>query len=150
MIAAATLIWAVEVVVARRLLVRIPPLTLGVALLGIGLLALLAVVVATGRLAGLAEVTPTGWAWIAVTGALLAGYVATWFAALQRAPATVVTSVLVGAAVITSALQSASAGRAPDAAVLGAWLLVGAAATLVAVPVLRSRAGGARSAPARA
>ena len=33
--------------------------------------------------------------WVLITGVLLAGYVATWFAALRLAPATTVTSVLV-------------------------------------------------------
>jgi drug/metabolite transporter (DMT)-like permease len=139
MIAAATLIWAVEVIVARRLLRRIPALTLGVARLGIGLVALVVVVVVTGRVEGLGAIPAAGWGWIAVTGVLLAGYVATWFAALQRAPATVVTSVLVGAAVITSGLQAASAGRLPDLAVAGGWALVALAVGALAVGAVRAR-----------
>jgi drug/metabolite transporter (DMT)-like permease len=148
MIAAATLIWSVEVIVARRLLVRIPPLALGVARLGIGLLVLGGVVIATGRLEGITAISVAGWGWIALTGALLAGYVATWFAALQRAPASVVTSVLVGAVVITSVLQSASAGRTPDLGAVGAWALVAAAVAIVAGVAVRSSA--ARRSPVTA
>ena len=54
---------------------------------------------------GSGRVRAEQWTAIAITGALLAGYVLTWYAALQRAPATTVTSVLVVGAVITTGLQ---------------------------------------------
>ena len=62
-------------------------------------------------LGGLAAIGGEAWLWILVTGALLAGYVATWFAALRRAQATIVTSVLVLAAVVTGALSAAVEGQ---------------------------------------
>lgn len=140
MILAATAIWAVEVIVARRLLARVPSLTLGVARLGIGLVVLVGVVAVTGRAGGLASVSAVGWSWVLVTGALLAGYVGLWFAALQRAPATVVTSVLVGGAVVTSALSTVAAGRVPDLALAGAWVLVLAAAGMITFVTARATA----------
>ena len=50
------------------------------------------------------------WSWVLLTGLLLAGYVATWFAALARAQAVDVTAVLVFGAVVT-ALLSRCGGR---------------------------------------
>jgi drug/metabolite transporter (DMT)-like permease len=127
MILLATLIWAGEVIVARRLLATVPPLTLGVARLGIGLIVLVGAVVAGGRLGGLSAISAQGWAVIGLTGLLLAAYVATWFAALRRAPASLVTSILVGGALVTAALQAAAAGRVPEPGTLagGALLLAG-------------------------
>jgi drug/metabolite transporter (DMT)-like permease len=124
MILAATLIWAVEVVVARRLLRVVSSTWLGVARLGIGLVVLVGAVVAGGRLPALGAISLAGWALVVGTGFLLAAYVATWFAALQRAPASIVASVLVAGAVVTALLQAAVSGRAPDVGAVGGALLV--------------------------
>lgn len=130
MIAAATLLWSVEVIVARRLLPGIPSLVGGSARLGLGLIVLVGYLAVTGRLAAVGAVSATGWLWILVTGLLLAGYVATWYAALKRAPATVVTSVLVAAAPVTAALTAIGAGTlpAPPVVVGHSLVLVGAGA----------------------
>ena len=53
-----------------------------------------------------------------VTGGLLSAYVITWYSALRHAPATVVTSLLVGAAVITGVLTAATAGKTPSPTVV--------------------------------
>ena len=131
MIAAATLLWSVEVVVAKRLLVGVSPHLLGAARMGLGLVFLLGYLAISDRLGGLATLTGEAWMWIAITGVLLAGYVGTWFAALRLAPATVVTSILVAAAPITGLLAAASKGTAPDGAVIAGYLLVVLAVGLV-------------------
>ena len=85
------------------------------------------------------------WTAIAITGALLAGYVLTWYSALQRAPATTVTSVLVIGAVITTGLQVITSGTAPTApSLVGNVLLVGGcvAAIVAARIALRRTARG--------
>jgi drug/metabolite transporter (DMT)-like permease len=123
LIAVATLIWAVEVVLAKRVLGRVRSPIVGVARLGIGLLVLFGFLVATGRIAGIASLGATGWMWVAVTGVLLAGYVGTWMAALRRAPATEVTSILVLGAIITAALTSLSRGSVPEPVTTTGYLL---------------------------
>ena len=76
MILAATLLWAVEVVLARRLLVAdVPSPVVGAARLGIGLVVLVGYLAVSGRLPVLAGLTATQWAWGLGTGALLAAYV---------------------------------------------------------------------------
>ncbi len=110
LILAATLCWAVEVVIAKRLLVRCSALTLGSARMGIGAVALVAWVGVTGRLPVLAGLGAGAWGWAVLTGVLLFGYVACWFAALARAQAVDVTAVLVAGALVTAALSSAAQG----------------------------------------
>ncbi len=143
LIAAATLFWAVEVVVARRLLGRVDPLVLGVGRLGIGLVILVGYLGFTGRLPLIAELTATQWTWVLVTGVVLAGYVGTWLAALSRAPATVVTSVLVLGAPITALLDALVRGNVPAApALLGHGLILVAALAMVVVAMRRSSTAG--------
>lgn len=124
MIALATLLWAGETVVARRLLVGVPVGVLAVGRLGVGLLVLAGYLVATGRLAQLGSLTAIQWAWAIGTGVLLAGYVATWFGALSRAPATIVTSVLVIGAPITAVLAGTASGVAPSSTQLAGYGLI--------------------------
>ena len=111
----ATLLWAVEVIVARRLL---GPEGVSVRLAAASRMALGAVLIAgflvvTGRIGAIAAFTTEQWAIVAGTGLLLLGYVSTWYAALQRAPASLVTTVLVGGALITAGLSAARTGELP-------------------------------------
>jgi drug/metabolite transporter (DMT)-like permease len=124
MIAAATLIWAAEAIVAKRLLARTDPLALGVGRLGIGLVVLIGYVIATGKADAVLALGPTQWTWVLATGALLAGYVGTWFAALRFAPASVVTSVLVLGAPITATLSALNSGTVPQALPLAGYVLI--------------------------
>jgi drug/metabolite transporter (DMT)-like permease len=139
MIAAATLLWAVESIIAKRVLHDVPSAVVGASRLGIGLVVLLGFLAATGKLGTVAGLSGTQWTWAALTGAFLFGYVATWFAALQRAPASLVTAILVLGAPVTAALQLAASGTLPSVSVLsGQGLILGAAAAL-AIPVLARR-----------
>ena len=140
MIAAATLLWAVEVVLAKRLLARADPLVVGVGRLGIGLIVLVGYLVATGRLALIAELTAVQWLWVVATGGILAGYVGTWLAALQRAPATVVASVLVLGAPVTAILDVLAKGTVPAGlSLVGHTLIVLGAVVLAGAAIWRTR-----------
>jgi drug/metabolite transporter (DMT)-like permease len=147
MIAAATLLWSVEVILARRLLSRVDAAVVGAARMGLGVLILVGYLVVSGRIGGLVALTAVQWSWVLVTGLLLAGYVATWFAALRRAPATVVTAVLVSGAVVTATLGAVQAGGVPQAPILAGNALIGLGA--IAIALVAGRSGG-RLAVARA
>ena len=110
MILGATLMWSVEVVVAKRLLAGVSSWTVGVARMALGSVALLGWVAVRGDLGLLTSMTAEQAGWVLLTGLLLAGYVATWFAALQRAFAVDVTAVLVLAAPVTAALNAVANG----------------------------------------
>ena len=126
MVVAATLLWSVEVIVAKRLLRGDVPVPLvAAARMAIGSAALFAVVGSTGNITGVSEFGASQWLAIGVTSALLTGYVLTWFGALKRAPATSVTSVLVLGAVVTTILQAWNTGGLPaSTAATGNLLLV--------------------------
>jgi drug/metabolite transporter (DMT)-like permease len=152
MIAIATVIWAVEVVLAKWVLGRVRSPIVGVARLGIGLLVLVGFLVATGRIIGVGALETAGWMWVLITGGLLAGYVGTWMAALRRAPATEVTSILVLGALVTAALSALARGTVPELATGSGYMLVllGVAALLVtrrtreATPAVALASGDAR------
>jgi len=141
MIAAATLLWSVEVILVKRLVGRVDPLVVGVGRLGIGLIVLIGYLALTGKLAGITDLNPTQWSWIVLTGVLLSGYVATWFTSLRYAPATVVTSVLVLGAPITALLDVAVNGRVPGSAPLAGYGLVTLGAVLLVAASFRPGVG---------
>jgi drug/metabolite transporter (DMT)-like permease len=128
MILLATLLWAVETIVVKRLLTSIPTSVMTSARMGIGLVVLVGYLAISGRLPLVGGLSQVQWGWILLTGLILAGYVATWFSALRRAPASVVTSVLVVGAVITGVLTSVAKGIYPNPTVVGGYVLIVAAA----------------------
>jgi drug/metabolite transporter (DMT)-like permease len=151
MIAAATILWSIEIVIAKRLLTGISPQLLGASRMGLGLVILVGYLAVSGKLGGVGAIGAEGWVWVLVTGGILAGYVATWFAALRLAPATTVTSVLVVAAVVTGVLTALNKGVAPDPRVIAGYLLVIAGTAVVAyLTVLRPSAHHAIAAGADA
>lgn len=136
MILGATLLWAVEVVIARQVLQALPPAVLGATRMTAGSAVLLGWLAATHHLGQLGALG-AGWAWALLGGVILAGYVITWFAALQRAAAVDVTEVLVAGAFLT-ALLSARGAQLTLAAQLGGMALI-AAGTAVVVRAALSR-----------
>jgi drug/metabolite transporter (DMT)-like permease len=142
MIAAATLLWAVEVILAKRLLARVDPLVVGVGRLGLGVILLFGYLLLMGKLSLITTLGASQWSWVVVTGILLAGYVGTWFSALRLAPATVVTSVLVLAAPITASLDLIVNGKVPAPTALTGYGLVLLAAALLVVAAFRARGLG--------
>lgn len=108
----ATLLWSVEVILAKRVLADLSSLTVGAARMGLGVLVLIAYGAATGALSGLGGLGAGQWAWALATGAVLSIYVASWYAALARAQAVDVTGMLVFGAVITALLRRAVEGAA--------------------------------------
>ncbi len=130
MILAATLMWAVEVVLVKALLGGLSSWTVGIARMGIGSVVLIGWCLVRGLGGSLVGLTAAQWGWVLLTGAILAAYVATWFAALARARAVDVTAVLVIGALVTAVLQAGVNGvaLAPQAPWLVTLLAGGALA----------------------
>jgi len=140
MVFAATLLWAVEVTVARRLLPEIGAGPGAAARMGLGAVVLFGYLALTGKLDDLAGLTPGQWQWVAGTAAILLVYVSAWYGALRLAPATVVTSVLALGAPITAFLSTTASGRPmPTSEQLIGYGLVAFAVALMAGLALRSR-----------
>jgi drug/metabolite transporter (DMT)-like permease len=131
LILAATLFWAAETIIVKRLLGSIPSHVMAALRMTVGLAVLVGYLGVSGKVGVLAGLSTAQWSWALLTGLVLAAYVGTWFAALQRAPASVVTSVLVVGAVVTGILSAASKGVAPSPTVVGGYVLIVAAAAVV-------------------
>lgn len=112
MMLAATLLWSVEIVVAKRLLSAVTPMTLAVARMAGGAALLIGYGLLRGAAIDLEALTAGHVMWVLATGAVLAGYVGTWYSALARAQAVDVTAVLVGGALITAMLNVGVRGLA--------------------------------------
>jgi len=137
MILAATLLWAVEVVIAKRLLAGLASPTVGLARMGLGVLVLVGWLAVTGQAGSLVGLGGRQWAWALATGVILSVYVATWYAALARAPAVDVTAVLVVGAVVTALLDAAVNGKALGPQGVGLALVSAGGLLIVAARRLR-------------
>jgi drug/metabolite transporter (DMT)-like permease len=137
MILAATLLWAVEVILVKRLLGSFPADVLAAVRMALGTVLLLGWLVISGGFGRLTALDAAQWRWALLTGLLLTAYVATWYAALARAGAIDVTAVLVFGAVVTALLAGAADGAPVSAA---GTVLVAAGSALVAWAALRPRA----------
>lgn len=92
----------------------------------------------SGRLGIVAALSATQWLWALGTGILLAAYVGTWLAALRRAPASIVASVLVLGAPITAVIQSLANGVVPAPPVLAGQALITMAVVVAAAFAVRA------------
>lgn len=152
LILAATLFWAAETVLVKRLLGSIPSNVMAALRMGVGLVVLVGYLALSGKLGVLAGLGQAQWTWVVLTGLVLAGYVGTWFAALKRAPASVVTSILVLGAVVTGALNAVSKGAAPSPTIVGGYILIVTSAALIVAWSVRAapQVSGASRQPAPA
>jgi drug/metabolite transporter (DMT)-like permease len=140
-----TVLWAVEVVVAKRLLREVSPATISLVRMGVGALALLGYLWVSGALSTLVALDAHQVVWVLATGLLLSGYVATWMTALARARALDVTSVLVASAVVTWLLQLVAGTAATTTATVGLVLIAAGAGLVIwagAVRTLRASRRG--------
>jgi len=148
LIALATGLWAVETIVAKRLLRSVPTLVAGSGRMAFGLVVLVGYLAVTGRLALVAELGIVQWVWVLGTGALLAVYVGTWYAALQRAPAVTVAAVLTLGAPVTAGLQLIASGSLPAAGSIAGYLMIVLAGGALAAGLLWGRDHEPRTAAA--
>ena len=135
---ASTALWAVEVVIARRLLREMSPAALALVRMGVGALALCVYLSATGAFANLLSLNAHQVWWVLATGLLLSGYVATWMTALTRARALDVTSVLVASAAVTWLLQLVAGTVTPVTSTIGLVLIAAGAGLVIWAGVTRA------------
>ncbi|MFH1509003.1 MAG: DMT family transporter [bacterium] len=100
----ATMLWAIENVIAKHVLKKFSALLVTGGRMVLGSIVLLFVVWQQGNLYMFSNLSGQQWLWTTISAVFLSGYVLTWYAALKRAPATVVTTLLVPSALITNIL----------------------------------------------
>lgn len=103
---AATVLWAVENIIAKKVLGRVDPDLVIAARMGLGSAVLLMAVAATGRTEVVVELSISEVSSILVSSILLFGYVASWYRALRIAPVTLVATVLTLASLVTNLLSA--------------------------------------------
>jgi len=104
----ATILWAIEHVLAKKILPSVDPDIVTGARMGLGSIILLSAAAITAPAALINSFAPssTQMFWMVTTVALLLGYVTAWYRALKFASVTVVASILVSATLITNILSA--------------------------------------------
>jgi drug/metabolite transporter (DMT)-like permease len=104
----ATILWAIEHILAKKILPNVDPDIVTGARMGFGSLILLtaAAITTPTVLVRSLNVSSTQGFWMTTTVLLLLGYVTVWYRALKFAPVTVVASILVSATLITNVLSA--------------------------------------------
>ncbi len=106
MIFMATLFWAVEMVIAKKVMGK---MSSSVAIFGrmfFGAIVMISYLAATGNLGAIATFSGQQVGWVALTSLFLFGYVSCYYTGLKYAPASIVASILVLGSVITSLLYA--------------------------------------------
>lgn len=106
MVFAATILWAIENVIAKVALKRIDPDIVVAARMGFGSLILLSAVGLTGKAPLISGLDIRTLGLVAMTSIILFGYVSTWYRALRFAPVTLVATVLTLATIVTNTLSA--------------------------------------------
>jgi drug/metabolite transporter (DMT)-like permease len=139
MILLATLLWAVELILVKRLVASVPSSVVAASRIGGGAVVLVGWVTVTGRLDALATLSASQWAWLTLTGGVLSVFVSVWFAAVARAQAIDVAAILVPGAVVTGLINLGVGGTVASTQVVG-WVLISIAGMVfLAGGAVRSR-----------
>lgn len=125
MVLVATILWSLEIVVAKRLLPTVSYATIADARMIGGAVVLVAWGLARGAEIDWSAITGAHVVWVAVAAFFLSGYVLTWLKALALAPAVDVTAVLVAGALVTAVLQTTVQGAPLPNPTAAAVILIG-------------------------
>ena len=104
----ATLLWAVETIIAKKTLKNVDPDLLTFSRMGLGAFVLvgMSLVLVPDALTKAFSLDSTQWFWLIATAVALLAYVSTWYRALSKASAITVATVLVSSTLITNVLAA--------------------------------------------
>ncbi len=105
MILLATILWAIEYVLAKKVLSNLDSLTVAWARMFFGSFVLISYLLVNGKASQLFLLDKNQWGWTLLSAVFLLGYVTFWYKALKLAPASAVSSVLVAGSPITTLLS---------------------------------------------
>jgi drug/metabolite transporter (DMT)-like permease len=106
LVMAATLMWAAETILVKKTLNEVPVNIAVGARMGLGSLILIGWLLVTGRAPLVTALSVTQWGLLLLVGMILFGYVMSWYRALKFAPAVLVSSIMAGAVIVTTMLNS--------------------------------------------
>ncbi|MEM4555107.1 MAG: DMT family transporter [Candidatus Anstonellaceae archaeon] len=148
LVLAATLLWASEYAISKKLMSTISPLSVAAARMGIGATVLLAVVLMQGKADSLLNISPSSWGWIAISVGFLTLFITLWYSALANTSLIFATAALTLGGPISALLSFAFVGKAllPLQAAgflllaFGAVFSIGAAETISAAYWVKQKA----------
>lgn len=106
LILGATILWAVEFIIAKKILRNLDAKIVAWGRMFFGSLFLIGYLTATNQAQTILTLNLEQWGLISFSSIFLLGYVLTWYHALAKLPATIVTSILVIASPITTTLNA--------------------------------------------
>ena len=141
LILAATLLWAGEIVLAKRLLARspIPGRVVALGRMGFGSAFLLLYLLITKKMTLITGLSSSSWIWVIVTSALLFGYVFTFYEGLKTVQASVATAVLLLGTVVTTLLELAWSGVIAWPEIFGGALILAGTAVFIGTKNILTR-----------
>jgi drug/metabolite transporter (DMT)-like permease len=149
LIAASTVFFAIDFVIAKHLLRGLATLTVMTARMTLGTAMLFAYIIAIGHLGEVAHLRATQWEFVAATGMILLLFTATTFTAIRHASVSAVLAIGAAAPIITTLLQVTGGGQVkPALADLSGLAVILLAAAAVIVMGVRQETRGAQAAPA--
>ncbi len=107
----ATLLWAGEILVSKKLLGKISPSLISFSRMFLGAVLIFVYLIMSRQTAPLLTLNLHQWTWLLVSGGLLFGYVLTFYQGLKRLPASETTAILTLAVPITSLLTLGLQGK---------------------------------------
>lgn len=107
----ATILWALEYTLSRKMLSDITPRVLMIGRLFLGSIFILAFMAYSGSIPALASVDATVASWLLVTSIMLAAFMSAWYGALRYLPVLKAASVLALGGIITASLNIVFLGR---------------------------------------
>lgn len=145
LVLAATLLWAVEYTISKHLLRRLSSGTVAAGRMGFGAVFLGGYLLATSQGSVVLAFNDGQWTWVAISAALLAAFVGTWYTGLRTVDLGVASSVLVLGYPVTWALSIALGGGVllPSVA-LGALVVLAGVAVVVGLSLWKETARWAR------
>ncbi len=114
MVLAATLLWAGEAVLSKKVLKKLDSSTVAFGRMFFGSLFLLAYLIATSQAPAILTLNQSQLGWVAVTALFLLAYVTTWYSGLKRVSASTAACILSLGAPITTGLKVLAGAALPS------------------------------------
>jgi len=131
----ATVLWALEYALSRRMMADVHPRVVMVARMGFGSIILLGFLGFTGSLSALWSIDIAVLGWLAITSLLLFAFVTSWYSSLRYLPLVKATAILALGGVITAVLETVILAKTiSPMASLGLLLVFAGAIIAVGLP----------------
>jgi len=131
MIFMATALWAVEAIIAKRVMGQVSSHVAAFGRMFFGAIVMLIYLALTGKLGTIASLSGQQLGWVTLTSLFLFGYVSCYYTGLKHAPASIVASILVLGSVITSLLYAIFDARLYSLEQIVGMLLITVAALML-------------------